>query len=92
LKTTTTKTYTLKTQGKYSFLFFHSINLPILADKNLFPIRESSPTALATSLTDAPVASQTAEIVLILEIRCAKNALATYKFQIFLIEQNQITD
>jgi hypothetical protein len=57
------------------------IHLPILAFKNLFPIRESSPTAFATSLTDAPVASQTAEMVLILEIRCAKNALATYKHQ-----------
>ncbi len=77
----------IKNTRKYSFLFFHSINLPILADKNLFPIRESSPTALATSLTDAPVASQTAEIVLILEIRCAKNALATYRYQIFF---NQI--
>ncbi len=51
----------------------------MLAFKNLFPIRESSPTAFATSLTEAPVASQTAEIVLILEIRCAKNALATYE-------------
>jgi hypothetical protein len=51
-------------------------NLPILALRNLLPIRESSPTALATSFTEAPVASQIAEIVLILEIRCAKNALA----------------
>ena len=49
----------------------------MLALRNLVPIRESSPTAFATSLTDAPVASQTAEIVLILEIRWAKNALAT---------------
>jgi hypothetical protein len=44
-------------------------NLPILAFKNLLPIRESSPTAFATSLTDAPVASQTAEMVFILDIR-----------------------
>lgn len=45
------------------------INLPILALRNLVPRRESSPTAFATSLTDAPVASQTADIVLILDIR-----------------------
>lgn len=43
--------------------------LPILALRNFGPIRESSPTALATSLTDAPVDSQIAEIVLILDIR-----------------------
>jgi hypothetical protein len=68
LKTTTTKTYGYKIIKKTNF-FFNKINLPILAFKNRFPIRESSPTALATSLTDAPVASQTAEIVFILEIR-----------------------
>ena len=58
-------------------LFRSEMSLPILALRNLFPIRESSPTALATSLTDAPVASQTADIVLILEIRWARNAFAT---------------
>ena len=53
-------------------IFLHLISvddLPILAWRNLFPIRESSPTAFATSLTEAPVASQTADMVLILEIR-----------------------
>jgi len=75
LKTTTTKTYRYKSNKSINRYFF--IYLPILAPKNLLPIRESSPTAFATSLTEAPVASQTAEIVLILEIRCAKKALAT---------------
>jgi hypothetical protein len=69
LKTTTTKTYVFKYKKKSIFSMIYLINLPILAFKNLFPIRESNPTALATSLTDAPVASQTAEMVLILEIR-----------------------
>ena len=54
-----------------------ALQLPMLAVRNLLPIRESMPTALATSLTDAPVASQIAEIVLMLEMRCAKKALAT---------------
>jgi len=36
----------------------------------------SVPTALATSSTFAPVASQTALIAFILLIRCAKNAFA----------------
>jgi hypothetical protein len=53
-----------------------SLDLPILALRNLFPRRESSPTAFATSFTHAPVASQIAEIVLILDIRWAKNAFA----------------
>lgn len=54
---------------KFSFENIESFYLPILALRNLFPIRESRPTAFATSFTEAPVASQTAEIVLILEIR-----------------------
>jgi hypothetical protein len=49
----------------------------MLALRNLLPMRESSPTAFATSLTEAPVASQTAEIVFMLDIRCARKALAT---------------
>lgn len=50
-------------------LIIIEICLPTLALRNLLPIRESNPTALPTSLTEAPVASQMAEIVLILEIR-----------------------
>ncbi|GMR53498.1 hypothetical protein PMAYCL1PPCAC_23693, partial [Pristionchus mayeri] len=50
---------------------------PTDALRNLFPILESNPTAWATSLTSAPVASQMAEIELMLDILCAKNALAT---------------
>lgn len=38
------------------------------ACKNLEPIRESKPTALATSDTSAPVDSQTADKELMLEI------------------------
>lgn len=49
---------------------------PTEACKNFDPIRESSPTARATSETSAPVASQTAESEFILEMRCARNALA----------------
>mmetsp|Transcript_2147 Transcript_2147/g.3966 ORF Transcript_2147/g.3966 Transcript_2147/m.3966 type:complete len:302 (-) Transcript_2147:241-1146(-) len=50
---------------------------PTEACKNLLPIRGSVPTARATSATFAAVASQRAEIELILDTRCAKNALAT---------------
>ena len=50
---------------------------PTEAFKNLGPIRESLPIALATSSTSAPVASQRAEIELIDEIRWARKALAT---------------
>ena len=39
-------------------------------------MRESRPTAFATSETSAPVASHTADNELILDIRWAKNALA----------------
>ena len=50
---------------------------PTDAFKNLGPIRLSFPTALATSSTSAPVASQRAEILLMELIRCAKKALDT---------------
>ena len=45
--------------------------------KNLGPILESFPIALATSSTLASVFSHSADIELIEEIRCAKNAFAT---------------
>lgn len=51
-------------------------HLPTLAFRNLLPMRVSVPTAWATSVTSAPVISQMADIALILEILCAKNALA----------------
>lgn len=54
-------------------------NLPIEACKNLGPILESIPTALATSDTSAPVASHTAEREFMLEILWAKNAFAALK-------------
>ena len=43
----------------------------------LLPIRTSLPTARATSSTSACVTSQSCEIALIEEIRCARKALAT---------------
>ena len=49
---------------------------PTEAFKNFDPIRESEPMALATSSTSASVASHSAEIALMEEIRCAKKALA----------------
>lgn len=49
---------------------------PTLAFKNLGPMRESKPIALATSSMLAPVASQMAESALMEEIRCASMALA----------------
>src|SRR5213075_935920 len=45
--------------------------------RNFGPMRLSLPMALATSSTSAPVASQRAEMELIDEMRCARNALAT---------------
>jgi len=48
----------------------------MLACRNFGPIRESIPMALATSETSAPVASQTAEMELMLEILWARNAFA----------------
>lgn len=48
------------------------------ACRNLEPILESKPTALATSDTSAPVASHTADKEFILEILCARNAFAAY--------------
>jgi len=50
--------------------------LPTDACRNLGPILESRPMPLATSLTSAPVASHITDIELMLEIRCARNALA----------------
>lgn len=49
---------------------------PTDAWRNLEPIRESSPTARATSDTSAPVASHTADREFILDIRCARKAFA----------------
>lgn len=49
---------------------------PTLALRNLFPILWSMPIALATSSTSAPVASHRALMLLMLLIRCARNALA----------------
>ena len=40
-------------------------------------MRGSVPTARATSVTSASVTSQSAEIELMLETRCARNAFAT---------------
>lgn len=56
-----------------SWVGFHS---PTEACRNLEPILVSVPTALATSEISAPVASQTADNELILEILWARNALA----------------
>lgn len=56
----------------------YNTNIPTEASRNLGPIRESLPTALATSVTSAPVASHTADSELILEILCARNAFAAY--------------
>lgn len=50
----------------------------MLALRNLLPILWSIPMALATSSTSAPVASQRALMLLMLLIRCARNALAAY--------------
>lgn len=59
--------------------------LPIDASKKVFPILESLPIALATSDISPPVLSQTADSALILEIRCAKKALAAWK-NIYIIK------
>src|SRR3954471_9866558 len=45
--------------------------------KNFGPMRLSFPMALATSSTSAPVASQSAEMELMEEMRCARKAFAT---------------
>lgn len=55
---------------------------PTDACRNLGPILESRPMPLATSLTSAPVASHITDMELILEIRCAKNALAACEHNI----------
>ena len=49
---------------------------PTDACRNFEPIRVSIPTAIATSETSAPVASQTADKELMDEILCARNAFA----------------
>lgn len=54
----------------------HEPPKPTEARRNLGPIRESTPIACATSSTSAPVFSQSAEIELIDEMRCARKALA----------------
>ena len=48
---------------------------PTLASRKRAPIRLSSPIARDTSVTSAVVFSQRAEMELIDEIRCARNAL-----------------
>jgi len=50
---------------------------PTEALRNCGPMRGSVPTARATSSTSAPLASHSAEIELIDDMRCARNALAT---------------
>ena len=50
---------------------------PTDALRNFGPMRLSAPAASATSSTSAPVASQSAEMALIEEMRCARKALAT---------------
>mmetsp|Transcript_3488 Transcript_3488/g.10911 ORF Transcript_3488/g.10911 Transcript_3488/m.10911 type:complete len:236 (+) Transcript_3488:599-1306(+) len=44
--------------------------------RNLRPMRVSRPMAYETSVTSAPVASQMADMALMLEMRCARKALA----------------
>ena len=48
---------------------------PMLALRNLLPMRLSIPTIFATSETSAPVFSQTAEMALIVEMRWARKKL-----------------
>lgn len=55
---------------------FPTCFLPTLALRNLLPILWSMPIALATSSTSAPVDSHRALMLLMLLIRCARNALA----------------
>jgi hypothetical protein len=50
---------------------------PTDALRNAGPMRVSEPTALATSSTSASVHSHRAEMELMLEMRCARKALAT---------------
>ena len=54
----------------------HEPPKPTLALRNFGPMRESVPTARATSSTSASVFSQSAEMLLIDEMRCARKALA----------------
>merc|ERR1712111_331132 len=55
----------------------HEPPKPTEAPKNLDPIRESAPIARETSVTSAPVFSQSCEIEFMLLTRCASMALAT---------------
>ena len=55
----------------------HEPPKPTEALRNFGPMRESLPIAKATSSTSASVASQRAEMALMLEIRWARKALAT---------------
>lgn len=57
------------------------LNLPTDACRNFEPILESKPTAFATSEISAPVASQTADNELMLDILCASIAFAAYKLK-----------
>ena len=54
----------------------HEPPKPTDALRNLGPMRVSTPMACETSDTEAPVASHSAEIELIDEMRCARNAFA----------------
>jgi len=54
----------------------HDPPKPMLAFRNLGPIRPSIPTMRATSVTSASVFSQTAETALMVETRWARKRLA----------------
>ena len=64
---------------------------PTEAFKKLLPILESRPIALATSDTSAPVASQIALMALMLEIRCARKALAACRERSTWFEYRALT-
>merc|ERR1712176_323781 len=55
----------------------HDPPKPTEGCKKRFPMRSSMPTARLISETSAPVASHRAEMELMEETRCAKNAFAT---------------
>lgn len=59
-----------------------TVHSPTDACRNFDPIRESKPTARATSEMSAPVASHTGDSELILDILCARNAFAAYNINI----------
>ena len=63
--------------AKFKISFWkHEPPKPTEAFKNLEPIRVSVPMACETCWTSAPVASQSALMALMEEMRCAKNAFA----------------